>query len=437
MSIRALLLLFLACSSQAAGAADESWLLTLDRWGNPQHETLSLARDGNALSGFLAREPLTGTLRRDRLRFRVVAADGSRCDYDGRRERDRLRGVADCPDTNDPDRRAQHAFSARRLPTRPSQAPRVHDYVPTDFSNTFSAERLPVLTIWPGDSVRTKTIDSGGVDEHGRTVALYGNPQTGPFFVAGAEPGDTLAVRIVRLRLNRDYADSLDGIVARALTTTQAVDFAHLGKPARWTLDRERGVARPQRAGGALDHFEVPLRPMLGGLGVAPGPGSPPMSTGDTGRHGGNMDFNEIVEGSTVLLPVFQPGALLYLGDAHALQGDGETSQFALETSMEVEIHVELLRGKTIAMPRVESADAIHVLGQAGSLDDALRAATAGMLQWLRQDYGLDAAQAAQVLGSSVRYRVANLAGRSVGLAASIDTARLATLRPERSEAAR
>ena len=125
---------------------------------------------------------------------------------------------------------------------------------------------------------------------------------------------------------------------------------------------------------------------------------------------------------------MFQPGALLYLGDAHALQGDGETSQFALETSMEVEFRVELVRGKAIAMPRVESPQAIFVLGQAGSLDDALRSATAGLLQWLRQDYGLDAAQAAQVLGSSVRYRVANLAGRSVGLAASIDKKRLATL---------
>ena len=159
---------------------------------------------------------------------------------------------------------------------------------------------------------------------------------------------------------------------------------------------------------------------MLGGLALAPGDG-PPVSTGDTGRFGGNMDFNEVVEGNPVYLPVQQPGALLYLGDAHALQGDGETSQYALETSMDVEFTVELIKGKAIAMPRVESPTQIMALGQAGSLDDALRAATSGMLQWLQQDYGLSLSESAQVLGSAVKYSVANLAGRSVGVAAKLD----------------
>lgn len=428
MPARILACVLLALSARIAGAADESWLLTLDLWGNPQHSALTLSRNGDTLSGTLAGDAVRGDVRGNRVRFTAVGTDGARCSYDGRREGDRLLGEADCPDTNDANRRAPHRFTARRLPTRPGNAARFHEFAPKDYANTFSAEREPVLTIWPGDSVRTTTIDSGGVDARGTTVALYGNPQTGPFYIAGAEPGDTLAVHLTRLRLDRDYADSLDGVVARALTPALAAEMAAPGKPVRWTLDRERGVARPAAASGALARYEVPLRPMLGGLAVAPGFGAPPMSTGDTGRNGGNMDFNEVVEGSVVYLPVFQPGALLYLGDAHALQGDGETSQFALETSMEVEFRVELVRGKAIAMPRVESPQAIFVLGQAGSLDDALRSATAGLLQWLRQDYGLDAAQAAQVLGSSVRYRVANLAGRSVGLAASIDKKRLATL---------
>ena len=145
------------------------------------------------------------------------------------------------------------------------------------------------------------------------------------------------------------------------------------------------------------------------------------MSSGDTGRTGGNMDFNEVVEGNTVYLPVQQPGALLYLGDAHALQGDGETSQYALETSMDVTFTVALVKGKAINMPRVESPTQIMTLGQAGSLDDALRSATAGMVQWLQQDYGLSMPEAAIVLGSAVHYAVANLAGRSVGVAAKVD----------------
>lgn len=421
--------LYTVLAASAAVAADESWLVTTDRWGNASHQALELHDDHGTLSGTLAGDALQGSRRGDRLSFTATDEQGARYVFAGVRSGERITGEADYPDTNHADRRVHHAFTARRIPPRPAGPRRTHTFAPSDYSNEFSATRAPVLTLWPGDSVRTTTLDSGGVDEHGVTRALYGNPQTGPFYIAGAVPGDTIAVHLTRLRLNRDYADSLDGIVPRALNAAQALKSADLGKPVRWALDLTRGTASPQEARGALSAFAVPLRPMLGGLAVAPGDGWPPMSTGDTGRNGGNMDFNEVVEGNVVYLPVSQPGALLYLGDAHALQGDGETSQYALETSMEVEFRVELLRGKTITMPRIESPRQIFVLGQAGSLDDALRAATDGMLQWLRQDYGLDASEAAQVLGSSVQYRVANLAGRSVGLAAAIDKARLENVR--------
>jgi amidase len=137
-----------------------------------------------------------------------------------------------------------------------------------------------------------------------------------------------------------------------------------------------------------------------------------------------------VVAGNTVYLPVQQPGALLYLGDAHALQGDGETSQYALETSMDVEFRVELIKKRPIAMPRVESPTELMVLGQAGSLDDALKAASTGLIQWLQQDYGLTLSEAAQVLGTGLRYNVPNLAGRSVGVAARIDKKLLPPPRP-------
>jgi amidase len=425
--------LYISLFANMAAAADESWLVTTDRWGNASHQAMELQVDGTTLRGTLGGAALQGTRRGDRLSFTATDEQGARYVFEGKRRGERIAGEADYPDTNHADRRVHHTFTARRIPPRPAGPARTHVFTPSDYSNEFSATRAPVLTLWPGDSVQTTTLDSGGVDEHGVTRALYGNPQTGPFYIAGAVPGDTLAVHITRLRLNRDYADSLDGIVPRALNTAQAIKSTELGKPVRWTLDTSRGTASPQHSNGALSTFTVPLRPMLGGLAVAPGDGSPPMSTGDTGRNGGNMDFNEVVEGNVVYLPVFQPGALLYLGDAHALQGDGETSQFALETSMAVEFRVELVRGTAITMPRIESPRQIFVLGQAGSLDDALRAATDGMLQWLRQDYALDASEAAQVLGSSVQYRVANLAGRSVGLAAAIDKARLENLRRNRA----
>ncbi len=414
-------LLLCACGAGAAHAAPaETWIIALDRWGNPSYQTLTLRDDSARLDGELDGDKVDGERKGDHIEFSATGQDGARYLYSASLRDGTMQGSADYPDTNNPKARAHHAFTARRLPQRPPGPPRRIDYTPLDYANVFSAQRAPVLTIWPGDTVHTTTIDSGGVDEKGITRALFGNPQTGPFFVAGAAQGDTLVVHLRRLRLNRDYADSLDSIVGRALTTGMAAKTAELGKPVRWTLDRARGLAWPEQRSAAMHDFSVPVRPMLGGLAVAPGDG-PPVSTGDTGRFGGNMDFNEVVEGNTVYLPVQQPGGLLYLGDAHALQGDGETSQYALETSMEVEFTVELIKNKAINMPRVESPTHIMTLGQAGSLDDALRAATAGMLQWLQQDYGLSMSDSAQVLGSAVHYSVANLAGRSVGVAARLD----------------
>ena len=420
MSAAAILL----CLATGASAR-ETWIVRTDLWGNPAFSTLSLDRDGQRLDGDLDGDRGSGEVRGKSIVFDVIDRSGVTSHLVATTTGLRLRGTIEGPDTNTPNVRVSHAFTAWRVPDRPAGPARTIDFVPSDYSNTFAADRAPVLTLWPGDSVRTTTIDSGGVDAKGVTRALFGNPQTGPFFVAGAVPGDTLAVRLVRLRLNRDYADSLDTIVGRALGASFATQAAELGKPVRWKLDRTTGRASPDGATGALAAYSVPVRPMLGGLAVAPGFGSPPLSTGDTGRFGGNMDFNEVVEGNIVYLPVQQPGALLYLGDAHALQGDGETSQYALETSMDVTFTVDLIKGNAIPTPRVESPTQIMVLGQAGSLDEALKGASVGLIQWLQKDYDMTLSQSAQVLGSAVRYGVPNLAGRSVGVSAKLDKALL------------
>ncbi|QSQ11081.1 acetamidase/formamidase family protein [Myxococcus landrumensis] len=432
--LRHLLWLFLVCVPAVAFAqtpVKESWVVTTDLWGNALQQSLTLERTGKRLGGDLDGEGVEGERSGSDVRFVVTDANKVQSIYTGKVSGDTLRGIADMPDTNTPKARVKHPFTARRIPERPAGPPRRHDFKPTTYSNEFSATREPVLTLWSGDTLKTTTLDSGGVDEHGVTRALFGNPQTGPFFIADARAGDMLVIHLKRLRLNRRHADSLDSIVGRALTPALAAKAAELGKPVRWKLDLERGVASPESPTERLKDFTVPLKPMLGGLAVAPDFGLPAFSTGDTGRFGGNMDFNEVVEGNTVSLPVYQPGALLYFGDAHAAQGDGETSQYALETSMEVELTVEVVRGKAPSMPRVESPTHLMVLGQAGSLDDALRSATSGMTQWLEQDYGLTLSESAQVLGSSVQYVVANLAGRSVGVVAKLDKARLAKLRRE------
>jgi amidase len=167
---------------------------------------------------------------------------------------------------------------------------------------------------------------------------------------------------------------------------------------------------------------------MLGCVGVAPGPGDAPLSTLDSGYVGGNMDFSGIAEGTTVFLRVHQPGALLYLGDAHALQGDGELNGDALETSMDIEFSADVLPEKYIGTPRAENKDYLMAIGLSGSLDDAFRKATSELSSWLQSDYKLSTSEAAIVLGTRVEYTISEVADRNVGVVAKIRRGTLVSL---------
>jgi acetamidase/formamidase len=230
--------------------------------------------------------------------------------------------------------------------------------------------------------------------------------------------------------LNRDWAVSDDAVVDRGMDSDLAVKMKDNGKTVRWHLDTQRGVATPEKPAEHLTRYSVPLKPMLGCVATAPGPAQAPPPTGDSGRYGGNMDFNEIVEGATLYLPVNVPGALFYLGDGHAAQGDGELNGNALETSMEVEFSVDVLPGKHIETPRVESATHIMAVGLAGSIDDAFRTATSGMAQWLTDEYKLTPTEVAQVLGTSAEYKVSEVADRNAGVVLKINKQRLQGLTP-------
>src|SRR5207244_10329372 len=134
-----------------------------------------------------------------------------------------------------------------------------------------------------------------------------------------------------------------------------------------------------------LKDFTIKLQPMLGCVAVAPG-NRQAFQSGNLGRYGGNMDYNQIREGTTLFFPVNQAGALLFVGDGHAAQGDGELTGNALETSMDVEFTVDLIRGKSLGQPRFENNDYVMVSGIAGSLDDAMRMATTGLSRWLEEE---------------------------------------------------
>jgi acetamidase/formamidase len=142
------------------------------------------------------------------------------------------------------------------------------------------------------------------------------------------------------------------------------------------------------------------------------------------------MDFNEIVDGATIYLPVSNPGALLYFGDGHAVEGDGELNGNALETSMDVELTVDVIAGKSIRGPRVESATHIMAMGLGGSLEDAMRGATGSMAAWLNEDYKLTPSEVGQVLGSAAEYRISEVADRNAGIVLKINKERLKGLAP-------
>src|SRR5262249_31310824 len=142
-----------------------------------------------------------------------------------------------------------------------------------------------------------------------------------------------------------------------------------------------------------LKNFTVKLRPMLGCIGVAP-PQDQVYRSGWLGPWGGNMDYNQLTEGVTVMLPVFQPGALLFLGDGHAAQGDGELTGDALETSTEYSFSVNVIRGKSIPMPRADNDQYRMASGIANSLPEAVQRATTNLAQWLTDDYKLNANEA-------------------------------------------
>lgn len=167
---------------------------------------------------------------------------------------------------------------------------------------------------------------------------------------------------------------------------------------------------------------------MLGCVGVAPRFDSPPISSRDEDYFGGNLDFAEVTAGATVLLPVNIPGALLYLGDAHAVQGDGELTGSALETSLDIEISVELLRGKRWKGPRIETDPYLMSLGLDGSLDAALARATSDLADWLEAEYKLGPEAVAPIFGTALEYRIAEIADRNVHVVAKLRKERLARL---------
>jgi amidase len=396
-------LLLFSCAAFGQTTPAGRWISVLKFFDEPNYGHLQLELNGTALTGKLGKDPFEGTFQNGQIEGTVKPNPRTTIQLHGTLQNDRIEGTGTVVE-----QKIDLTWEATREPTRAATV-RTHTFEPTQFHHFFSDAIEPALHVNPGDTVKTWSVDAGGTDPKGIRRTSGGNPLTGPFYVEGAIPGDTLVVHFTRIRLNRDSAISSPLIVNGALNP----GYVEQRKPVEgynsdWKLDLQGGYASLAKSTETMKNYKVPLAPMLGCVGVAP-QGGMRYRSGFLGSFGGNMDYNQLREGITVYLPVYVPGALLFVGDGHALQGAGELTGNALETSMDIEFTVDVQNGGAPPNPRMENADYLMASGIAGSIDEAFRGATTNLVRWLETMYGLNAAEVSSVLGTAIVYDVAEV----------------------------
>jgi len=323
------------------------------------------------------------------------------------------------------------AFGSRRA--RAEDRP-VLRYVPKheELKYTFGGA-APTHHIAPGTRIVSWSEDcyDGGLKSASQKpseVLLPGhdNPQTGPFYVDGAEPGDTLAIHIVKLEPARDTAFSVAFPGFGALKGTDKTAMLNPDLPETvwaYQVDRSRGVARSRSQDGNFT-WEVPLAPFLGCLGVAPG-NAEVRSTIVPGDFGGNMDCPEVRAGNTVYLGVRVPGGLFSFGDGHFAMGDGEIMGTAIEGAMNVELTVDLIKKRATPWPRIENEEWIMSLGAARPLEDAARIAYKDMVQWVVELTGMPMLDAYEFVSQNAKAPIVELVDPEYTVLVKIPKARL------------
>jgi amidase len=310
-----------------------------------------------------------------------------------------------------------------------------HHYTPTTYANSFSGSQPPVLHLKSGDRIVTTTVDDSGVGPDGKHVAEGPNPQTGPFFIDGAEPGDLIVVTLDKLEPARASGTAPSTMASNAFDAGGLANKAGKDPLVPWTIDKAKGVVRLDlakvipnvdwRERYTSSVYELPLRPTLGSLGVAPATTDSSSSTAHS-NFGGDLECADLTEGARVMFPVFQPGALIFLGHGHARQGDGVVGGGGIEVSMNVELSVELvkkrewphssvMRPSTVAgefeivWPRVETSDYVMTIASAPTLLEALQHATTELHHWLDDDFGFSEKSLSIFLAQAIEIEVANI----------------------------
>jgi len=284
-----------------------------------------------------------------------------------------------------------------------------------DFAWTFGGV-APVMKVRPGDVLEVWTEDCftglvRGIDDLAseKIVFPYLNPQTGPFYVEGAEPGDTLALHFVSIEPSRDWGVSTTFPFFGGLTST--LTTFTLQQPLEeivwiYEVDRERRTVGYRARRGDFE-VELPLEPMHGTVGVAPANLEARLSL-VPGQHGGNMDTPEMRAGTTCFLGVNVEGALFSLGDGHYRQGEGETCGVAVEGAMDTVVIVDLIKDRMTPWPRLEDDHSVMSAGSARPLEDAFRIAHGDLVRWIAEEFGLDTYDAYQLVTQISESPVAN-----------------------------
>jgi len=289
---------------------------------------------------------------------------------------------------------------------------------PGEYQYTFGPYAEPITHVRRGETVVVHTIDAFGdllTSEDQAPSSILGpylNPQTGPIYVDGAEPGDTLAVTIEAIEPARDWAVSCLVPYFGGLTSTRFT--ATLQDP----LPEKVWLYKQTASGGFAykDRWEIPWAPFFGTIGTAPHIEA--IASLAPGAHGGNMDVPDVTVGNTVYLPVHHPGALFYTGDAHAAQGQGELCGVALEIAARGTFTFNVIKGQAIEWPRIESPEEIMVVGSARPMEDAARIAYSELIRWMETEHGFDRLDAYQLLSQAGGLYVGNMVDTNYSLVA-------------------
>jgi acetamidase/formamidase len=316
--------------------------------------------------------------------------------------------------------------------TLSAQSPKTHD-LPLAPEHVhwgyYDAKLTPAMHAASGDRVRVETMVAGGLQRlrlAGATEAEIpeslkaverqvsergpgAHPMSGPIFIGGAEPGDTLEVRIVAIEFLHPFG--VNAFSPGGGVLPDEFPYAHL-KLIRW----KPGDTRVEFARG----ISLALAPFFGSIGVAPPPLVGRISSRPPGWHGGNLDNKDLVAGSVLYLPVHVPGALLSIGDGHGMQGDGEVTGTALETSLRGTFELRVRKGQRLRWPRAETPTHYIAMGLNETLDEATRLATRELVDFLTAEKGLSREEAYMLCSLAADLHVTQAVDATKGVHAMI-----------------